>query len=167
MSRFRIVNTDRRRPTTDQPKTANAGSMTYSSGELHKVSESKPFDGYAEEVYRGPIADYVMRIEDGVEAAIYRIHGRSETGAERGETTTGGGDTINAGRGTPMAHTTSETKAQDRALARLRSGTADAFGDPRVTLRQIEHARDARRQWAGLAEINRRNRRSYGPPDAA
>jgi hypothetical protein len=176
MSRFRVVNAGIRRPTQDQPKTNAAGSLRYSSGEQYSAGErAAPFGNYAKEVYRGEVADYVLRLEDG-EAVLYRIDGRSETGAERGEMTTGGGDTIkpNAGLGTPMAKTGTFTEpekaAQDRALGAIRRGTQDAFGgDPRATLRQIAHAREARAQHAGLREINARNRRRYDrtPPDAA
>jgi hypothetical protein len=43
MSRFRIVNADRRRPTHDQPKTG--GAINYSTGEENLFPN--PYEGYA------------------------------------------------------------------------------------------------------------------------
>jgi hypothetical protein len=165
MSRFHVVNAGIRRPTQDQPKTSAAGSLRYNSGEQYSASErAAPFGNYATEVYRGEVADYVLRLEDGA-AVLYRIDGRSETGAERGEMTTGGG--------TPMAKTGTftepEKQAQDRAFRTIRGGTADQARAAKTDLLQIEHAARARSEHAGLRSLNQLHRRRYDrtPPDAA
>src|ERR1700730_2839307 len=104
MSRLNLVMPRRRSTQDDAPKFSAAERPTTSAGE-RATRTQPPFDGYAEEVFRGPVADYVIRMEDG-ECVIYRIDGRS------GETQPGA---LNVGA-TVETPTDAEEMAQARAI---------------------------------------------------